>query len=29
LKTLGKYLFRHAKGKSMDNFYIINALGQN
>ena len=24
-----KYLFRHAKGKSMVNFYIANALGQN
>ena len=28
-KTLRKYLFRHAKGKSMVNFYIVNALGQN
>ena len=27
LYTLRKYLFRHAKGKSMVNFYI--ALGQN
>ena len=24
-----KYIFRHAKGKSMVNFYIVNALGQN
>ena len=29
VKTLRKYLFRHAKGKSMVNFYIVNALGQN
>ena len=29
LKALRKYLFRHAKGKSMVNFYIVNALGQN
>ena len=29
VKILRKYLFRHAKGKSMANFYIINALGQN
>ena len=28
-KPLRKYLFRHAKGKSMVNFYIVNALGQN
>ena len=28
-KTLRKYHFRHAKGKSMVNFYIVNALGQN
>ena len=28
-KTLRKYLFRHAKGKSMVNFYIFNAIGQN
>ena len=27
--TLKKYLFRHAKGNSVINFYIINALGQN
>ena len=27
--TQRKYLFRHAKGKSMVNFYIVNALGQN
>jgi hypothetical protein len=27
--TFRKYLFRHPKGKSMVNFYIINALGQN
>ena len=27
VKTLIKYLFRHVKGKSMINFYIINALG--
>ena len=26
---LRKYLFRHAKGKSMVNFYIVNALGPN
>jgi hypothetical protein len=24
-----KNLFNHAKGKSMANFYIVNALGQN
>jgi hypothetical protein len=29
VKLLTKYLFRHAKGKSMVNFYIVNALGQN
>ena len=28
-KTLRKYLFGHDKGKSMVNFYIVNALGQN
>ena len=28
-KTLRIYLFRHAKGKIMVNFYIVNALGQN
>ena len=28
-KTLRKYLFRHAKGKSMVNFYTVNPLGQN
>ena len=28
-KTLRKYLFRLAKGKSMVNFYIVNAQGQN
>jgi hypothetical protein len=27
-KTLKKHFFRHAKGNSMVNFYIINALGQ-
>ena len=27
--NLSKYFFRHAKGKSMVNFYIVNALGQN
>ena len=27
--TLRKYLFRHAKGNSMVNFYIVSALGQN
>ena len=26
---LGKCLFRHAKGKSVVNFYIVNALDQN
>ena len=29
LQNLRKYLFRHAKGKSLVNFYIVNALGQN
>ena len=28
-KTLRKYLFRHAKVKTMVTFYIVNALGQN
>ena len=28
-KTLRKSFFRHAKGKSMVNIYIFNALGQN
>ena len=28
-KTLRKFLFRHARGKSMVNLYIVNALGQN
>ena len=28
-KSLGKYLFRHVKGKSMVNFYICNTLDQN
>ena len=28
-KTLRKYLFRHAKGKCMVNFYIVSVLGQN
>ena len=27
-KTLRKYLFRHAKGKSMVYFYTVNVLGQ-
>jgi hypothetical protein len=27
-KSLRKYLFRRAKGKSMVNFYIVNAQGQ-
>ena len=27
--TLRKFLYRHAKGNSMVNFYIVNALGQN
>ena len=26
---LRKYIFRHAKGKSMVNFFIVNVLGQN
>ena len=29
VKKLRKYFFRHAKGKSTVNFYIVNALGQN
>jgi hypothetical protein len=29
VKLKKKYIFRHAKGKSMVNFYIVNALGQN
>ena len=29
IATETHYLFRHAKGKSMVNFYIVNALGQN
>ena len=28
-KTLRKYIFGHAKGKSLVNFYIVKALGQN
>ena len=29
VKLLRKYIFSHAKGKSLVNFYIVNALGQN
>ena len=28
-KTLRKYIFRHAKGRSRVNFYIVNTLDQN
>ena len=29
MRKYGRYIFRHVKDKSMVNFYIVNALGQN